>query len=56
MFFDELNGLKQLVFLNSFHEQLRVLSLFCPGTRHALPRIKSGAGSCAGIHDLNPDA
>jgi len=56
MFFDELNGLKRLVFLNVFYEQPRVFSLFWPGTLHARPRIKFGAGSCAGIHDLNPNA
>src|SRR6266571_8136452 len=49
MRFDELNGLKRLVFLNSFHEQRAVLSPFWPKIRLARPRIKSGT-------DLNREA
>src|SRR5260370_34793234 len=49
MQFDELNGLKRLVFLNSFHEQRAVLSPFWPKIRLARPWIKSGI-------DLNREA
>jgi len=56
MQFDELNGLKRLVLLKSFHEQLRVLSLFCPELVMPGPGTSPGQALVPRIHDLNREA